>query len=141
MGGKSSRNKGANGEREFIAIMQETVNNVFKPGTIVLKRNLFQTQEGGADVAGFPDWLDKFAIEIKRQERLCIPQWWKQALKQRKAGQRAVLTYRQNNKKWLVIVEGPFGTCIVHAHWFTLPMFEHWLKQELLWRKDKHDAM
>ena len=104
-----SRNKGARGEREFIAILQEAVDEVMGEDAPELKRNLFQTREGGADVAGMPEALDFMALEIKRQEALNIEAWWNQTLEQAAGTNRIpVLAYRQSRRKWRVIMTAVF---------------------------------
>lgn len=103
MGGKRSRDKGQRGEREAIAILQPVIDDVFfNTGikTPVLKRNLMQPFEGGYDLIGL-GWI---ALEVKRQERLNVNAWWKQALKQCKVGQEPVLMYRKNRQKWQVMM-------------------------------------
>ena len=90
--GKSQRTKGAAGEREFAKLIGEYLN-------IECRRNLEQTRSGGADLLGVGPW----AIEVKRQERLCIPAWWEQACDQ--AGDAwPALAYRQSRQPWTVVV-------------------------------------
>lgn len=107
MAGKMSRNKGARAEREFIAILQRIVDAVLGDKTFELKRNLFQTREGGDDVAGTPEQFDFFSLEIKRQETLCLPAWKRQTKEQAKPHQWAILAYRQNHTSWHIIMEEP----------------------------------
>ena len=45
---------------------------------IKVSRNLNQARNGGHDLLG----LEPFAIEVKDQVRLCLPEWWKQAVRQ-----------------------------------------------------------
>ena len=107
MPGQMSRNKGARAEREFIAILQRVVEAVLGDQTFELKRNLFQTREGGDDVAGAPEKFDFFSLEIKRQETLCLPAWRRQAKAQTQPHQWAILAYRQNYSPWGIIMEEP----------------------------------
>lgn len=103
MAGRTSRNKGQSGEREFIQILQERVGEL----QVKFHRNLMQTADGGADVAMTLDGVDvlcPFAIEVKRQETLNIETWWRQTLSQTKKNQLPVLAYRQARKNWLVII-------------------------------------
>lgn len=103
MGGKMSRDKGQRGEREVYHILQPIVNEVYaEHGEVppLLQRNQNQSRSGGYDIVGL-DWL---ALEVKRQETLEINAWWKQTLRQCRDDQEPVLMYRQNNKKWLVIM-------------------------------------
>lgn len=96
MGGKSSRTKGAAGEREFIKLLKKAV-----PG-VEIKRNLQQSAEGGYDIIG----LEMFAIEVKRQESLSVAAWWSQAVSQATVGQVPVLAFRQSRKPWRVLTSG-----------------------------------
>lgn len=96
--GASQRNKGAAGERELAKLLAESLG-------IDCHRNLEQTRSGGADLLGVGPW----AIEVKRHERLCIPQWWGQACQQAKDLYPA-LAYRQSRQPWTVIV--PLGVLL-----------------------------
>lgn len=69
--GKMQRTKGASGEREVLALLSERLG-------IKLERNLSQTRNGGADCIQ----LGRIRLEVKRQERLNISGWWKQAEEQ-----------------------------------------------------------
>lgn len=105
MSGRMSRNKGQRGEREFIGILQRVIDEVFGEDVYELKRNLFQTREGGYDVAGLPEQFDLIAFEVKFQETLNINSWWEQAVEQ--AGDKApVLAFRQSRKKWRIMING-----------------------------------
>ena len=91
------REKGHNGEREFCKFMNNVKISDKSGKRIRFERNVDQVRDGGADiVAGRP-----LAIEVKRQERLLIDQWWQQALSQVKdVNPIPVLALRQNHKKW-----------------------------------------
>ena len=105
MSGKMAKNKGANAEREVAKILQPIIDEVYESVGLespTMKRNLEQTRGGGYDLVGI-DWM---ALEIKRQENLSIESWWKQTIKQTLPGQVPVLMYRQNNKKWKVLMMG-----------------------------------
>jgi hypothetical protein len=71
------------------------------PERLRFKRNLSQTRDGGADGSG-PDFV---SIEVKRQERLSIGAWLKQARAQCVNGSTPVVAYRQNNDSWHILVE------------------------------------
>lgn len=86
--------KGSAGEREAIKVLQPHLDRF----GISLQRNLDQTRDGGYDLKGIPG----MALEIKRQEKLLLPQWWKQSVDQADDGEIPVLMYRQNHKKWKV---------------------------------------
>jgi len=89
----AQRNKGACGERELFNLLTDYLG-------FVVKRNLSQTRGGGADGIDVPG----FAIEVKRQETLALPAWWRQAVDQ--AGDRIpVLFYRQSRQPWRAVVD------------------------------------
>lgn len=104
--GKMQRNKGANGEREVLALLSERLG-------VTLSRNLSQTRNGGADCVE----LGRIRLEVKRQERLNINAWWKQAEEQslllvtnvtnNNKGERLipVLAYRQSRKPWAFVLD------------------------------------
>ncbi len=86
----SQRRKGAQAEREVLKLLGEELGQA-------LKRNLTQTREGGADCLCVWGW----AIEIKRQEALSRPSWWRQAVAQaEKVGQEPMLLYRRSREAW-----------------------------------------
>lgn len=94
MNGRGSRNKGANAEREIAEI-------IFYATGVSLERNLEQTRSGGYDLVG----IDGLAIEVKRQEKLCLPAWWRQTLSQaEKEKLIPILAYRKNRQPWSFIV-------------------------------------
>lgn len=95
MNGAGRRLKGAVGEREFLGLMGEELGQA-------LKRNLLQTRESGADCLE----LRGFAIEVKRCERLCIPAWWRQAVRQAETvSMEPLLAFRQSRKPWRVLIK------------------------------------
>lgn len=97
--GKASREKGARGEREFLAELGQELGES-------LTRNLVQTREGGADCLCVKGW----AIEVKRCESLSRPAWWRQACQQaEREGVQPMLAYRRNRERWTVWV-GAGGT-------------------------------
>lgn len=102
MSGSMSRSKGQRGEREFAQLLTEwaepVVQSVEGARSLEMKRNLVQSRQGGHDLVGL-DWL---AIEVKRQENLSIPAWWRQAVQQaeRVPGSIPFLAYRQNRTPW-----------------------------------------
>lgn len=92
------RTKGHCGERQFCKILEEHIG-------LPVERNIDQVRDGGADIISVPP----FAIEVKRQERLLINNWWEQALSQTtKKNPIPVLVFRQNRRKWRVIVPAKF---------------------------------
>ena len=97
--GKASRTKGANGEREALKLLGEELG-------VMLTRNLQQTREGGGDCL----CINGFAIEIKRQERLSRPAWWKQACEQAaRIGVEPMLLYRRSREPWRAFIHTMHG--------------------------------
>ncbi len=89
------RRKGAAAEREFLHKLGEELGEL-------LTRNLQQTREGGADCLCVKGW----AIEIKRQERLSRPAWWRQACEQAaRSGSQPMLAYRRSREPWRVWIK------------------------------------
>lgn len=84
------RRKGAQGEREVLKLLGLELGEIFT-------RNLEQTRSGGADCLCVKGW----AIEIKRQESLSRPAWWRQACKQaEREGAEPMLLYRRSREPW-----------------------------------------
>ena len=100
----NSRTKGQTGEREIIKLLQPIIDRVYDDHRLPapqLQRNTLQAHKGGFDVVG----IDSLAIEIKREERLNLSDWWQQTIKQAN-GRTPVLIYRQNRQKWRVRMVG-----------------------------------
>jgi hypothetical protein len=110
-----ARNKGQRGEREVLGMLQPIVDEECERagvGRVELKRNLFQTLEGGCDIAGL-DWM---SLEVKRVENASgIGSWWAQTLRQAGTGKDGrservpVLLHRQNNQPWKCRMRVPIG--------------------------------
>lgn len=120
---RMAKNKGTNGERE---ILKWFMDNFDLPE---LKRNLEQTRNGGADCLDIPG----IALEVKRQEQLCIPAWWKQTVRQAVVSKRMpVLVYRQNRKKWTFCLP---ASLITPDSWGYLTLtqdeFKIWFKHKI----------
>lgn len=120
----NSRSKGQRGEREFIAILQKAVNDVLGDKAFELHRNLDQTRDGGSDVEGAPKKFDFCAFEIKRQEKLELSKWWKQAVKQSKEAapsgalfRMPVLAYKQSRKSWRIITTVMINSRLSSVRW------------------------
>ena len=97
--GKTSRTKGAKGEREFCKVLSEELD--FLGVDSALSRNLSQTRDGGHDIAG----LGQFAIEVKRAAVADVRSWWAQAVMQADdAGKFPVLAYRLDRRSWRVVM-------------------------------------
>jgi Holliday junction resolvase len=93
MNHKGRRAKGANGERELFNLLADRL------GTVV-RRNLSQTREGGADTISLPG----IALEVKRQEELCVGSWWRQTVEQAGEDDVPVLAYRKSRQPWTFMV-------------------------------------
>jgi hypothetical protein len=107
MSGRSSRNKGAVGEREFNAMLGPVVTqacNIAGTPGIALARNFAQASAGGCDLDSLAHL--GFAFEVKRHETLQVNTWWAQieraALPLRSW---PILAYRQNRKDWTFVVD------------------------------------
>lgn len=141
MGGKMSRNKGAGGEREAREILLEALAPVYRANAHPLpdiQRNLMQSRAGGFDLVGL-SWL---ALEVKRQETLALPAWWRQTVAQAKEGQVPFLMYRPNRtpwrcRAWIRTFHGapgaPCGTHRVVAD-MDLDNGMQWLQHEAHWQ-------
>lgn len=69
----------------------------------ILKRNLEQVREGGADIAGLP-WA---AVEVKFRQNEQIDQWWEQTKVQaQNVGREPILIHRGNHQPWKVRMFG-----------------------------------
>lgn len=90
----SQRRKGATGERELFKLLSDELG-------FVVQRTLDQTRTGGADCIEVPG----FAVEVKRQERLSRPAWWRQAVRQgNKLGAEPIVFYRRSREPWRSLV-------------------------------------
>lgn len=90
MNGKSNRLKGQRGEREALKALGAELG-------VSLQRNLVQTREGGGDCLE----VRGYCIEIKRQEKLSRPAWWRQAIEQaERVGAEPMLLYRRSREPW-----------------------------------------
>ena len=90
MNGRGKRNKGAAGERELAGILKDHLG-------FEVKRNLGQARDGADDIT-----IQKFRIEVKRQERLQVDRWSEQVESCSKVGEIPVLAYRRNGQPWRV---------------------------------------
>jgi hypothetical protein len=90
----NSRNKGAQGEREVIQLIDDLLG-------IQLRRNLDQWREGGFDLIGLEGW----AIEVKRAKKPLLKNWWQQTVDQANLHNlKPVLFYRLDNQRWRVVL-------------------------------------
>lgn len=90
MNGRGKRNKGAAGEREVANILSERLGSV-------VKRNLGQARDGADDIT-----IQRFRLEVKRQETLLMDKWSQQVEACAKPGEVPVLVYRRNGQPWRV---------------------------------------
>lgn len=93
------RQKGAAGEREAAKLLMEWLRDIYIEANVepeVIERNLSQSRAGGHDLDGLP-WCN---IEVKRQEKLQLGDWWRQTLNQTKPGNIPLLMWRQNRQPW-----------------------------------------
>jgi Holliday junction resolvase len=90
MNGRGKRNKGAAGERELAGILKDHLG-------FEVKRNLGQARDGADDIT-----IQKFRIEVKRQERLQVDKWSEQVESCSKSGEIPILAYRRNGQPWRV---------------------------------------
>lgn len=94
--GNGAQIKGKAGERELAKLLLSWCNETNLPD-LPIKRNLMQSMEGGHDLTGVPDW----AIEVKRQETVSLPAWWRQAVNSAKTLDAVpILAWRQNRRPW-----------------------------------------
>jgi len=90
----SQRTKGQVGERELFALLSHELG-------IVVRRNVDQARNGGADGIEIPGW----AVEVKRQETNWKSAWWEQADAQAQAlGRKPILFYRASRRPWCATV-------------------------------------
>lgn len=92
--GRSSRTKGASGEREVAAILR----TYGYEGKRTAQLQTYAANDA-ADVAGLPG----HHIEVKRQERVCMDEWCQQAERDaEKTGTIPVVIWRRSRQPWRV---------------------------------------
>lgn len=100
--GKKSRNKGANGEREFIRHVAALTN-----GRVKLRRNLTQCRDSGDDTDASTA-AGEFSIEIKRWKQISDTQlrhWWSQCYRNANDAEKIpVLAFRADHRSWQVMM-------------------------------------
>lgn len=118
----NARAKGQQGEREVADMLNFIIYQVMKElnypedaclrGMQTVQRNQNQSAVGGNDLTN----CFGMSIEIKRQETLSVPEWWRQTCKSaERNSEMPVLMYRQNRKAWHVRTYG----------WINLPGAKH----------------
>jgi Holliday junction resolvase len=91
--GKQNRQKGAEGEREIAAILTAELG-------IPVKRILGQARDSGSDISTPP-----YRWEIKRRKAGNIAyQWMEQAIVSLLPGERPIVAFRSDGKKWMVVM-------------------------------------
>jgi len=89
--GLKERNKGANGEREVCALLRQWTGEEFE-------RNLLQTREGGGDIP-----FGSLLLEVKRTERVKMPEWQEQAQESAKnADMLPAVVWRRSRAEWWI---------------------------------------
>ena len=90
--GRSSQRKGAEGERELVSVLKGYGYETFRGGS--------ETYGTVPDVVGLPD----VHIEVKRVERLNVPEAMKQAVKDAEHFNDGMpaLFHRRNREPWMV---------------------------------------
>lgn len=117
------RSKGARAEREFFGLLSEHL------GTVV-RRNVDQARNGGADGIEVPGW----AIEVKRHETGFRSDWWEQARAQANLDDlMPALAYRASRQPWRVRVL-LLDVCDVFGPWTTVCRMsrDHWIETDLM---------
>lgn len=89
MDGKSRRSKGAVGEREVASIFREHGLHA-------------ERWRNGLTVKGDIRGIEGFHLEVKRQERLKLHQWLRQAREEAAEGDVPTVIFRQNRETWTV---------------------------------------
>lgn len=102
-------NKGKAGEREVATMLNGIIREVMtamafpaeqiEAAAKTVQRNQNQTAVGGCDLTN----VFGMSVEVKRQETLSIPAWWRQCVAAaERNNELPVLIYRQNRKPWRV---------------------------------------
>jgi hypothetical protein len=146
----NARTKGASGEREIADMLNFIIYTVMKglsypepeclKAMTTVQRNQNQSAVGGNDLTN----VLGLSIEVKRQENLSVPAWWRQCVAAAERNKEVpVLIYRQNRKAWhirtLLWVQVPGQVC---NGWVQVvgemeldgfkAWFAEWVKQSLL---------
>lgn len=86
---KLSREKGKRAEREVRDILRKYGFSAVRDGQ--------QREEGHQDLIHN---IPQVHLEVKRREKLCLPEWTKQAERDAKLGYIPVVAYRTNGEPW-----------------------------------------
>ncbi len=90
---KASRDKGKAGEREVAAILTEWLGET-------VQRRLGQERDSGADIH-----VGRYAVQVKRVERLNLHKAMQQARDDCPEGMVPVVVSRASGRRWLLTVE------------------------------------
>lgn len=87
---RSERDKGTRGEQEVRRMFEQAgfTDAVRTPNS------------GGLHIPGDITGIDGVHVEVKRQERLELPRWLRQAEEERSPGEVPVVAHRRNNERW-----------------------------------------
>jgi hypothetical protein len=137
------RTKGAEGERQVYKMLNQIIVEVMtglaypaeeiEKAKTMVQRNQNQTAVGGCDLTN----TFGIAFEVKRQEQLAIPEWWRQVTKAaEKNNELPVLIFRQNNKAWRIRTYGFLHTPGPNGGWGSVqgiveidePTFKQWFR-------------
>jgi hypothetical protein len=138
--GINVRTKGATGEREVADMLNFAIYTAMKEmgyteeqclkGMTTVQRNQNQSAVGGNDLTNCLG----MSIEVKRQEALAVPTWWRQTVAAaERNGELPVLLYRQNRKPWrvrtLVSANLPDGAQVQLVGEMDIDSFKAWFKE------------
>lgn len=101
--GKAERRKGAEGERQFVAMLSQ-----HDPAASRLQRKLTSARDGGDDLR----YLG-LSVEVKRHRRLALTSWYRQVLAQ----DSDVLAFRLDRGPWEILVRMDFEEFAQYALW------------------------
>jgi hypothetical protein len=95
MSGAFSRDKGARGEREIVGLLRAH-------GWTTSHRNFQSGGQGNGDIAySIPGVL----LEVKREEKAKVWEWWEDATAKAGPGVIPVVPFRRNRSPWLAMLE------------------------------------
>jgi Holliday junction resolvase len=94
VGGRASRSKGANAERELAKIIGDRL------GVEMRRTPLSGGMKWKGDIVGWPG----YHVEAKRQERLSIPAWVEQAEGDCPDGCVPLVAFRRSREPWRVVI-------------------------------------
>jgi hypothetical protein len=137
------RTKGADGERQVYKMLNDIIVKVMsamafpaediEKARTMVQRNQNQSAVGGCDLTN----TFGIAIEVKRQEVLSIPAWWRQVCTAaERNNELPLLIFRQNNKPWRVRTYGFLHAPARDGSWSSVqavveidePTFKQWFE-------------